>query len=66
MGNVASSQPKRQRSSRRQPAQQAWGWEYKNGRMVPKARAASTKKRPLFKKQPTNNYDWWIFNPNAK
>lgn len=66
MGN-APSQPKRQNSRRRAPAaQQAWGWEYRNGRMVPKAVGAPAKKRPLFKKQPSNNYNWWIFNPNAK
>ena len=66
MGNAPSSQAPKRKSSRRAPPQQAWGWEYRNGRMVPKARAVSAQKRPLFKKQPSNNYNWWIFNPNAK
>ena len=56
MGNAPSTSKKRTQ----------WDWEYKNGRMQPKARVAHRPQRPLFKKQPTNNYDWWIFNPNAK
>lgn len=61
MGNAPSSQAPKRKSSRRAPPQQAWGWEYRT-----KARAVSAQKRPLFKKQPSNNYNWWIFNPNAK
>lgn len=54
MGNAASS-------SKRQ-----WNWEYRNGRanLVFKQPKKSLPKKPLFKKQASNDYDWWIFNPD--
>lgn len=45
--------------------QTEWDWEYRNGRLQPKARVTQRPQRPLFKKQPSNNYEWWIFNPNS-
>lgn len=57
MGNAPSRRT-------RQP-QQHWNWEFKNGRadIVPKKKTHQPKK-PLFKKQVSNNYNWWIFNPD--
>ena len=80
MGNVASNtnqrtNQRRRAATKRRPTQQ-WAWNFKDGRAYVKpapARrsgsrggAASAARRPLFKKQPSNNYDWWIFNPNKK
>lgn len=63
MGNAVSAGG----NQRKNRQQQQWGWEFKDGRAQIKARgpAAAGKPRPLFKKQPSDNYDWWIFNPNA-
>lgn len=66
MGNVQSS--KKQQSHKK--ASRKWDWEYKNGRMVPKARRPTTSShsapsRPLFRRQRSNNYNWWIGNPNV-
>lgn len=42
-----------------------WNWEFKDGRAQIKPRkAAAPPARPLFRKQPSDNYDWWIFNPD--
>lgn len=38
----------------------------RNGRLQPKPRVSSNKRKPLFKPRPNNNYDWWIFNPNPR
>lgn len=56
MGNAPSTNKK----------QKGWTWEYKNGRAQPRyvQPKKSLKKRPLFKKLPSNNYNWWIFNPD--
>ncbi len=64
MGNVQSSKKQPHKKVSRK-----WDWEYKNGRMVPKARRATTSSpqpsRPLFRRQRSNNYNWWIGNPNV-
>lgn len=59
MGNT-NSQPTRRQTPKRKAPQQ-WQWEYKNGRAHLKPHAPAPRKRPLFKKQPSNNYDWYIF-----
>jgi hypothetical protein len=60
MGNAHSA------TGQRRP-QQKWAWEYRNGRYQPKAVAAVTTKPKLkWVKQPSDNHDWWIFNPNRK
>lgn len=58
MGNAPSSSKKRP----------AWNWNFKNGRAQIKPRAAAAKPapRPLFKKLPSDDYDWWIFNPEPR
>lgn len=60
MGNAASN------GQTRQQRQQAWGWEFKDGRaqIKPRQGGGQAGSRPLFKKQPSDNYDWWIFNPD--
>jgi hypothetical protein len=40
-----------------------WGWEVKDGRMQPRPMTAAAKRRPLFKKQASDDYNWWIGNP---
>jgi len=59
----AKAQPK----SKAKPKQQQWAWEFKDGRAYIKPRGQATAKappRPLFRKQPSDNYEWWIFNPD--
>jgi hypothetical protein len=59
MGNAGSSNKARAGAARR------WDWELRDGRLQPKARGgAAAPKRPLFRKQPSDNYNWWIFNPD--
>lgn len=49
------------------PPQQQWDWNWSSGRPVPVAKRAGGKaQRPLFKKQPSDNYNLWIFNPDKK
>lgn len=60
MGNAPSATD---RSRGRQP--QKWGWEYRNGRYQPKpVGAAAAPARLKWAKQRSDNYDWWIFNPD--
>lgn len=57
MGNAPSAPNKKKPT--------AWEWEYKNGRMQVKPRApGAAPKRSLLRKQPSDNYNWWIFNPD--
>ena len=67
MGNTLSSTRRRQsRRSSGTTTQTVWDWEFRNGRLQPKPRkTVKTQHRPLFKRQPSNNYNWWIFNPNT-
>lgn len=63
MGNV-EAKPKQKRKP---AAAQQWDWEFKNGRAFMKPRNGQKKeqpKRPLFKRQPSDNYNLWIFNPD--
>lgn len=64
MGNAPSS------SREKRPPSQRWNWNWSSGRPVPVMRRGGTKaaprKRPLFKRQPSNDYDWWIGNPNRR
>jgi len=58
MGNAVSSNNRKK---------QQWNWNFKDGRAQIKPRAANKTKqprRPLFKKQPSNDYNLWIFNPD--
>ena len=65
MGNALSGNQKQKGRRQQKNQQQAWGWEFKDGRAQIKPRAAApSKQRPLFKKQPSDNYDLWIFNPD--
>ena len=65
MGNAASGQAG---NRKKRTQQSAWNWEFKDGRAQIKPRAAAGRKaqppRPLFRKLPSDNYDWWIFNPD--
>lgn len=42
-------------------AKPQWEWDVKNGRMQPRAVSTAPPRRPLFKKQPNDDYDWYIF-----
>ena len=65
MGNVASGNGNRPRQKKKKaPAVAMWGWELKNGVMQPKALKQPVKPRPLFKRQASDNYNWWIGNPD--
>lgn len=63
MGNAPSSSGNRKRSKQQQ--QQRWNWDFKNGRAQIKPRGAAKAQRPLFVKRPSDDYDWWIFNPDS-
>lgn len=61
MGNAQSNAQTKKRGA----AAQQWDWNWTTGRPVPVAkRGGGHQKRPLFKKQPSDNYDLWIFNPD--
>jgi len=66
MGNAVSSGNSHRGKRRPQQQQQRWNWDFKDGQAKIKPRAAAKKqtKRPLFLKQPSDNYNWWIFNPD--
>lgn len=71
MGNAPSAPSRSQSASRRDVTKRAatqvqWGWEFQGGRAVPKVKRQTTPKpkRPLLRKLPSDNYDWWIFNPD--
>lgn len=63
MGNVASAPPRKKKSQR-------WNWEYRNGRMQVKPRAAAKPKqppRPLFLRRTSRNLKtglWFESNSN--
>jgi hypothetical protein len=52
--------------SRKRTPEAAWNWNFKNGRAAikPRVKAPAAKPRPLFKKMPSDDYNWWIFNPD--
>ena len=62
MGQTVSSD--RNRKSR--APQPKWNWNFSSGRPVPKYRARAQPNRPLFKRQPSDDYNWWIGNPEPR
>lgn len=42
----------------------AWNWDFSSGRPQMKPRTKPVARRPLFKPQPSDDYNWWIFNPD--
>lgn len=68
MGNAPSNSggSKKKKGGAGARRQVAWGWEFKDGRAQIKQRTTSAKARPLFRRQPSDNYDLWIFNPDRR
>lgn len=66
MGNAPSTKntkKKKQQGPQHRP-RPMWDWTYKDGRVAGVTpRAKTMPRRPLFVKQPSNNYDWWYANP---
>lgn len=57
MGNAVSANASKKKK---------WEWEHKDGRLVPKYTKAQQQHRPLFKRQPSDDMDWWIGNPEPR
>lgn len=62
MGNALSNQSTTKKATKKKP--QHWNWDFKNGRAFVKPRRQAPPPRPLFRRQPSDNYDLWIFNPD--
>lgn len=65
MGNAPSTAKKKPRKTAKTPEQQ-WNWTIRDGHVVDVTRRRQKlppPSRPLFKKQPSDDYSWWYANP---
>lgn len=63
MGNASSATGRRKK--KKSAPTPAWHWEFEDGRAQVKPVATASPKRPLFRRQPSDNFNWYIMGEEA-